>query len=967
MTSTATPPANRSRATLAISAAVIGVLVVLFFAFANVYTDILWFDQLGFLSVLTTQWLATGGMFLVGFTGMFLPVWASLQIAYRSRPMYAKLNSQLDRYQAVVEPLRRLAMWGIPAVLGLFAGVTAAGQWQMVVQWINRTAFGQVDPQFGLDISFFVYELPFWRGIIAFASAIVLLSALAALATSYLYGAIRVTGREIRISRTARIQLAITAAIYIALQGVSIWFDQYATVVQPSEGFLAIGAGFTEVNATIPSRGILAGIALLVAALFIITAIIGRWRLPVVGTALLLISGLLIGSVYPWIVQRFQVEPNARDFEAPFIERNIEATRDAYNVSGIEEISYDAVTDATPGALREDADTTANIRIIDPALVSPAFAQLEQFRQYYQFPNFLDVGRYEIDGATQDTVISLRELDAAGQTSQNWVNNTIVFTHGYGVVAAFGNKRTNDGRPQFLEGGIPVSGLLTDELGAYEPRVYFGEFSPPYSIVGGAEGSEPLELDFPSEGNEEQTGNATYTFTGEGGPALDNIFKRVLYSIKFQSEQIFLSEAVTDDSQILYDRDPLLRVQRAAPYLTLDSDPYPAIVDGRIVWIVDAYTTTANYPYSTTVALSEAIADTYTPPPAFPLDQINYIRNSVKATVDAYDGSVTLYAWDTEDPILKTWQKVFPNTLESADEMSEQLLSHVRYPADLFKVQRNILGAYHVTDPGSFFATDDEWRTPNDPISSAAAPTLQPPYFLTMQVPGAEAPGYTLYSTFIPRTASANERNVLTGYLAANADAGENYGKLTLLTLPSQTIPGPGQVQNQFSSDTEVANQLALLERGETQVLRGNLLTLPVGGGFLYVQPVYVRSTGETSFPLLRKVLVAFGDSIAFEDTLDEALDSLFGGDSGAVAGDGGVVPIVPVEPTDPAEPADPAVPAEPGTGVEPSTDLAGALQDARQALVDRQAAYAVNDLVAAAEADERLQQAIERALLLSE
>lgn len=964
MTSAATPPANRSRATLAIAAAIVGALVVLFFVFANVYTDVLWFDQLGYLPVLTTQWIATGVMFLIGFLGMFVPVWASLQIAYRSRPMYAKLDSQLDRYQEIVEPLRKVAMIGIPAVLGLFAGVTAAGQWQTALQWLHRTPFGTVDPQFGLDVSFFVYELPFYRGIIAFASAAVLLSALAAVATSYLYGAIRVNGREIRISRTARIQVAITAALYIALQGVSIWFDQYATVISPSDGFLAIGAGFTEANATIPSRGILAGIALLVAVLFIVTAIIGRWRLPIVGTALLIVSSLLIGSVYPWVVQRFQVEPSARTIEAPYIERNIEATRDAYNIAGIEEQSYDAVTDATAGALREDAETTANIRIIDPALVTDAFAQLEQFRQYYQFPDFLDVDRYEIDGQTQDTVISLRELNPDGQTSQNWYNNTIVFTHGYGVVAAYGNQRTDDGSPAFLEGGIPASGSLTDELGEYEPRVYFGEFSPAYSIVGGG---DDLELDFPSEGDADQSGNATYTFTGDGGPTLDNIFKRLLYAIKFQSEQIFLSEAVTDDSQILYDRDPLERVQKAAPYLTLDSDPYPAIVDGRIQWIVDGYTTTASYPYSTQVALSEAIADTYTPAPAFPLDQINYIRNSVKATVDAYDGSVTLYAWDTEDPILQTWQKVFPTTIVSADEMSADLLSHVRYPADLFKVQRNVLGAYHVTDPGSFFSTDDEWRTPNDPISPAANPTLQPPYYLTMQVPGAEAPGFTLYSTFIPRTASDNERNVLTGYLAANADPGDDYGKLTLLTLPSQTIPGPGQVQNQFNSDTEVANQLALLQRGETEVLRGNLLTLPVGGGFLYVQPIYVQSTGETSFPLLRKVLVAFGDEIAFEDTLDQALDALFEGDSGANAGDGDVDPTLP-DPTDPTEPTEPTEPTDPSDpGVEISAELAQALQDARDALLEREAAYAANDLVAAAEADQRLQEALERAIALSD
>ncbi|MER3389145.1 MAG: UPF0182 family protein [Microcella sp.] len=962
MSTTTSQPTNRSRSALIITAIVVGVLVALFFVFANVYTDILWFDQLGYLPVLATQWIATGVMFLIGFVGMFLPVWASLQIAYRSRPVYAKLNSQLDRYQEAIEPLRRAAMIGIPAVLGLFAGVTTSAQWTQVLQFFNRTPFGATDAQFGFDIGFFVYELPFYRGIIAFASAAVLLSLLAALATSYLYGALRVNGREIRISRTARIQLALTGAVYIALQGVSIWFDQYAAVIDPSEGFLPAGAGFAEVNATIPSRAILAGIAALVAVLFIITAIIGRWRLPIVGTALLLVSGLLIGSVYPWIVQRFQVDPSARTIEAPFIERNIEATRAAYGVADLVEISYDAETDATAGALRADAETTANIRLIDPALVSEAFAQLEQFRQYYQFPNFLDVDRYVIDGQTQDTVLSLRELNPDGQTSQNWYNNTIVFTHGYGVVAAYGNQRADDGQPLFLESGIPVDGALTEALGEYEPRVYFGEFSPLYSIVGGGEN---LELDFPSDGaGEDAAGNATYTFQGDGGPALDNVFKRLLYAIKFQSEQIFLSEAVTDDSQILYDRNPLDRVQKAAPYLRLDSDPYPAVVDGEIVWIVDGYTTTSSYPYSTSVPLSAAVADTYTPSPQFPVDDINYIRNSVKATVNAYDGEVILYAWDEEDPILQTWQKVFPSTLRSVDDMSQQLLDHVRYPSDLFKVQRNILGAYHVTDPGSFFSTDDEWVTPNDPISSAAAPTTQPPYYLTMQVPGEDEPGFTLYSTFIPRTASDNERNVLTGYLAANSDPGEDYGKLTLLTLPSQTIPGPGQVQNQFNSDTEVANQLALLQRGETEVLRGNLLTLPVGGGFLYVQPVYVQSTGETSYPLLRKVLVSFGDSIAFEDTLDQALDSLFGGDSGADAGDGDVDPTLP----DPAEPTDPDAPEEPTQPTTPpSDDLQAALEDARQALQDRQAAYAANDLVAAAEADERLQAAIERAIALSD
>lgn len=954
-------PANRTRVALTIAAIIIAVLVIAFFVIANLYTDVLWFDQLGYLNVLTTQWIAGGVMFLIGFFAMALPVWLSIELAFRARPVYAKLNSQLDRYQQVIEPLRRLAMFGIPAVLGVFAGISTATRWPIVLQWLNKTEFGEVDPQFGLDISFYFYDLPLYQGIVGFASAVVLIAGLGALATSYLYGAIRFSGREVRISRSARIQLAITAAIYLALQAVSLWLDQYATLFAASQGFLNTGAGYTEANATIPARAILAGIAAFVAVLFIVTAIIGRWRLPIIGTALLLVSGLVVGSIYPWIVQRFQVEPSARTLEAPYIQRNIDATRDAYGVADVEEIPYTAETDAEPGALREDAETTANIRILDPAIAPQAFAQLEQFKQYYQFAPHLDVDRYEIDGSTQDTVIAVRELNQAGLgDAQSWYNNTVVYTHGYGVVAAYGNQRATDGQPVFLESGIPSTG----ELGEFEPRVYFGEESPEYSIVGAPEGAPEIELDYPS-GGEDSDQNATTTFKGEGGPALDNILKRLIYAIKFQSEQIILSDAVSDSSQILYDRNPQDRVSQVAPYLTLDSDTYPAIVDGRIVWIVDGYTTGANYPYSKIEQLSRAIEDTYTAAPAFALDDINYIRNSVKATVDAYDGTVTLYAWDDTDPVLATWAKVFPTTLKPMSEMSDELLAHVRYPTDLFKVQRAILGSYHVTDAGSFYSSDDQWITPNDPVSTLANASFQPPYYLTMQIPGSDSPAFTLYSTYIPRASGESSRDVLTGYLAVNSDAGDDYGKLTLLTLPKQTtVPGPGQAQTNFRTDTDVANQLALLQRGETEVKLGNLLTLPVGGGLLYVQPVYVQATSGTIYPLLRKVLVSFGDEIAFEDTLDEALDTLFGGDSGAQAGDGDVAGE-PAEPVDPTAPTDPTTPTEPTTPTDPSsnTALAQALADYQTALEERQAAYAAGDLVAAAEADARMVEAIERAI----
>jgi uncharacterized membrane protein (UPF0182 family) len=965
---------NRRRLPLAITLVVVGALVVAFFLFTGLYTDYLWFSQLGYASVLTTQWAAIAVMFVVGFVAMALPVWVTINLAYRLRPVYAKLNSQLDRYQELVEPLRRLAMWAIPAVLGLFAGLSASSRWETTLLWLNRTATGSTDPQFGLDLSFYLFELPFYRGVVSFASAVVLIALLLTVAVAYLYGSIRVNGRELRISKSSRIQIAILAGLYLLLQAVSIWLDQYTTLTQT--GDLITGASYTDVNATIWARQILAGIALLIAVLFFVTAFVGRWRFPLVGTALLLVASVVLGSLYPWVVQRFTVDPNARVLEEPYIQRNIDLTRDAFDVAEVEEVPYSATTEASQGALRSDAETTASIRIIDPALVSPAVAQLERFKTYYGFNKELDVDRYEIDGESQDTVIAVRELRQSGLgDGSSWYNNTVVYTHGYGVVAAYGNQRSADGQPVFFESGIPTSG----ELGEYEPRVYFGEQSPAYSIVGAPEGADPLELDYPSgEDGETETYN---TFDGDAGPKLDSVFNRLVYALKFQSEQIFLSDAVNSESQIIYDRNPVDRIQKVAPYLTLDSDPYPSVVDGKVVWIVDGYTTSDAYPYSRTVSLSNSIADSDSEAQRYAIDDINYIRNSVKATVDAYDGTVTLYAWDDEDPVLKTWQKIFPSTLKPISEMSGDLMSHVRYPTDLFKVQRSILGQYHVTDAGRFYSRTDAWQTPADPQEAANTNSLQPPYYLTLQMPGQDAPSFSLYSTFIPRGASSEDAsNVLKGYLAVDADAGSEdgvkggeYGAMRLLTMPDEaTVPGPGQMQNDFNSDQAVSSLINILKQGQTTVLNGNLLTLPVGGGLLYVQPVYVQSTGETSYPVLQKVLVGFGDDIAFEDTLDQALDSLFGGDSGADAGDGDV-PVGDGEdaggetPTEPTEPAEPAEPADPGDGSTPPTDvdLAAALAEARTAMEQKQAALEAGDLAAFAAADARLSAAVERALEL--
>jgi uncharacterized membrane protein (UPF0182 family) len=926
-----------------------------FAGYTSVLTDFLWFDQLGFSSVFITQIAAQAGIFLAaavilgGLSGL------SLVLAYRSRPIYLKFADQSDPfgvYRQLIDQLRKGVMIGLPILLGIFGGVAAVSKWDVVLAWFNRTYTGEVDPQFHLDISFYFFDLPFLTSVTTFASATVLISGLLAAFVHTVYGGIRFNGRKSTISKAARIQVSVMAALYLAIQGVSLWLDQYKTMTNASG--LYTGATYSDVNAVIPGFQILALIAALVAALFIVTAIMGKWRLPIMATGLMVVSSIILGGLYPWIVQTFQVGPNERTLESVYIDRNIEATRKAYGLDAVENQDYQAKTDTTAGALRADAETTANIRIIDPTLVSASFRQLEQFQQYYNFENHLDVDRYSLEGKTQDTVIAVRELNQAGLGSaRSWYNDTIVYTHGYGVVAAYGNQASTDGQPVFLQSGIPSAGAL----GKYEPRIYFGENSPTYSIVGSEKSVKAREFDY-SAGNNES--DQTYTtFAGNGGPTLGNVITRLAYAIKFQSEQILLSDAVNNKSQILYKRNPIDRVKAVAPYLTVDSDAYPAVVDGKVQWIIDGYTTSASYPYSRAENFSQSIADTSTST-AFNRGSINYIRNSVKATVDAYTGEVKLYAWDTKDPILKTWAKVYPGTLHSISEMSGQLLSHVRYPADLFKMQRAILGSYHVTDSGSFYSQQDAWMTPNDPVGTTTTSTgaLQPPYYLTMQVPGTDAPAFSIYSTFIPKSTGESSRNVLRGYLVADSDAGSvagqvspNYGKLRLLTLPKAlNVPGPGLVQNNFNADSDVSRLLNILRQGSTTVLNGNLLTLPVGGGLLYVQPVYIKSTGETSYPLLKKVLVAFGDKIAFEDTLTAALDSLFGGNSGAVGGDSS--PIVTPPTTGGTTPSSPA--------------LKVALAQARQAMIDKDQAMAAGDWAAYGKAEKALKSAIDAALAAS-
>ena len=941
---------------------VVALVVVGFIFFANVWTDVLWYRQLGFIEVFVTENLSRIAIFVAGFTAMFLAVFYAIRIAYNARPVYApdsEIRDNLNRYQAQLEPVRRVVMVGLPVLFGLFAGSAAASQWQKVLLFFNQEPFGKTDPQFGLDISFYLMTLPFLGFVTGFLISVVVIAGIAGILTHYLYGSIRLMERGIFTSRAAQIHIAVTGAAFLLLLGINFWLDRYSSV--QSNGGRWAGALYTDVNAVIPTKAILAVAAVLVAVLFVVSAVIGRWRLPVIGTAMLVITSILAGGVYPWVIQQFQVRPSEETLEKEYIQRNIDNTRAAYGLDAIQVDRYDATNTASTGALAPDAQTTANIRLLDPNLISDAFSQLEQYRPYYQFPDALNVDRYEVDGVVQDTVIAVRELNPTNVATnqQGWLNQHVVYTHGYGVVAAKGNKFTVDGKPEFLQSGIPSTGVLGDES-TYEPRIYFGESSPDYSIVGAPDGAPAREQDRPSA--VQGGGDAQYTFEGNGGPNVGSFFNKVLYSIKFQSSDLLLSDGVNAESQILYDRNPRERVEKVAPYLTVDGNAYPAVVDGRVKWIVDGYTTSQYYPYSQQEQLSDATADSQTSAGravALPNSTVNYIRNSVKATVDAYDGSVTLYAWDDQDPVLKSWQKVFPTSLKPYSEMSGDVMSHVRYPEDLFKVQRELLGRYHVTDPVSFYQTKDAWSVPNDP--TVDTDVKQPPFYMSLQMPDQEESAFQLTTSFIPEIVNGNARNVLYGFLAADSDAGneagvkaESYGKLRLLQIPPEIqVPGPGQAQNKFNSDPTVSQALNLLRQGASDVLIGNILTLPVGGGILYVQPVYLKSTGETSYPTLQRVLVAFGDKVGFAPTLDAALKQLFGGDSGAAAGDSD---------NNGQTPADPAAPAAPG-GEDAKAELKAALEEARTAIQDGQAALAAGDFAAYGEAQKKVSAALQRAL----
>ena len=867
--------------------------------FIDTYVNWLWFGELGYRSVWTTQIVTRVVIFFVVAILMGGVVFAAMALAYRTRPVFvptAGPNDPIARYRTAVMSRLRLVGIGVPAFIGVMSGFVAQSYWDRVQLFLHGGSFGVSDPQFGLDLGFYAFDLPFYRLVLTSLFVAGFLAFIANLLGHYLFGGIRLTGRAGALSRAARIQLITMLGILMLLKAVAYWFDRYELLSNTRGGKPFTGAGYTDINAVLPAKLILMAIAVICAVAVFSAIFLRDLRIPAIGVVLLLLSSLVIGAGWPLVVEQISVRPNAAQKESEYIGRSITATRQAYGITDetVTYRSYPGNTSATAQQVAADRATTSNIRVLDPNIVSPAFTQFQQGKNFYFFPDQLNMDRYaDDDGNLRDYVVAARELnpDRLIDNQRDWINRHTVFTHGNGFIASPANTvrgvandpNQNGGYPEFLSSVVGENGEVVSPGPAplSQPRIYYGPViantPADYAIVG--ENGAPREYDY-----ETNTDTRNYTYTGSGGVPIGNWLSRSVFAAKYAERNFLFSNVIGENSKILFNRDPADRVEAVAPWLTTDTAMYPAIVNERIVWIVDGYTTLDNYPYSELTTLSSATIDSNEVAlnRLQPDKQVSYIRNSVKATVDAYDGTVTLYAQDEQDPVLQAWMKVFPDTIQPKSAISPELQEHLRYPEDLFKVQRALLAKYHVDDPVTFFSTSDFWDVPLDPNPTASS--YQPPYYIV-----AKNLAENNSSSSFQLTSAMNRfrRDFLAAYISASSDP-DSYGRLTVLTIPGQ-VNGPKLAFNAISTDTAVSQDLGVIGRDNQNRIRwGNLLTLPIGeGGLLYVAPVYA-SPGNTdaasSYPRLIRVAMMYNDQIGYGPTVRDALIDLFGPGADATA-----------------------------------------------------------------------------------
>lgn len=898
--STPAAPLKRPPRVATIIAAIIAVLLFFGPMLVGMYTDWRWFGAIEYRSVFTTAIIARIVLFIIFGLIAAAVVWAAGYFAWRGRPDsldLGDLNSPVYQYRKSIEKSMGVFFKVIPAIVGVIAGFIGQANWRTVLLFLNGQEFGEQDAQFHHDLGFYAFTLPVLKMVVSTLSILLILAFLIALFGHYVLGGIRIgnkaAGVRGSISRPARLQLAVTAGLWMVAQVIGYWLERYELLNTQHDLFT--GGSYTDIHAYLPAKIILMIIGVFVAVALFMAVVIKDLRIPGLAVVLMLLSSLVIGQAWPLLMERFSVQPNRQAKEEESIARNIEATRYAYGLTD-DHVTYEdnwGGDEVSDDKVASDNATINNLRLLDPEILSPTFTQMQQLKNFYGFPETLSMDRYEIDGKKRDFVVAARELDPneLRENQSDWINRHTVYTHGNGFVAAQANKVDEVARDAgSARGGFPiftVSDLQTQageaegegetqdaekSLGIKvdQPRIYYGPViagaadGMDYAITGQT-GDNPVEYD---------TDSSTYTYDGKGGVGIGNIFDRTMYAAKYRELNFLLSDRVGSESKLLYDRDPRERVEKVAPWLTTDSATYPAVVDGRLKWIVDGYTTLESLPYSQRASLSDATQDTLNPDGTTQRlvnDKVGYIRNSVKATVDAYDGTVDLYEFDKNDPVLKAWQGVFPDVVKPEAEISDELREHFRYPEDMFKVQRDLLARYHVDDPNVFFNNDAFWSVPNDPTAEESRQLNQPPYYVMAADPKTGKPTFQLTTSY-----RGLNREFLSAHMAVSSDP-ENYGDITVRVLPTNTqTQGPKQAQDAMMSSDQVARDRTLWE-GTNDLHNGNLLALPVGGGeILYLEPIYSQRKDQASaFPKLLRVLVSYKGRVGYAPTIGDALEQV--------------------------------------------------------------------------------------------
>ena len=866
-------------------------LLVLFIALSvakSIYVDVLWFDSVGFSSVFRRVIFAKIVLFFIGSLIALVVLGVNIWLARRLAPTGIEESFIED-----VDPdaIRRIVTVLLVAATLFFAivfGSVLGGSWETVLSWINGVSFGIADVQFGRDASFYLFTLPAYHLFQGWVLALLIVSTLGAGAVYALSFSLQ--RFELRVTRGMRIHLSVLVGLVIIMIAISIWLGVFALVSAP--GGIVYGGTYTDINARLPVRYILIALALFAGLATIANAFLSAnsYRLPLFAIGLWAFAGILGGVIVPTFVQSVQVDPNERAKEQQYIARNISATRYAWGLDRIAETPFPARASVTEEEFVANTTTIENIRLLDPRPLLDTINQIQAIRQFYAFVD-VDVDRYEIDGTTRQVMIAARELDISRAQDTNWTRERLQLTHGYGAVVAPVNQLSAEGLPRLITSDIPPKSEVLP-ISLEGARIYFGELSNQYVIVN----SDEFEFDYPLG-----EGNATTRYEEDRGIRLSSPLRRLALAWQLGDTNILISGQINSDSRLLMHRRIADRISKVAPFLVLDTDPYVVIDDGRLVWIQAAYTVADRFPYSQ------------------PLAGINYARDSVKIVVDALTGDMDFYLIDETDPVAATWAAIFPELFAPASTMPAVIREHLRYPLDLFALQSRQYLRYHITDPDVFFIGEDFWEIPRERFLAQEQPV--DPYYVIMQLPDEDKTEFVLVLPFTPR----NRPNTV-AWLAGRSD-GEEYGGLRAFRFPTgDLVYGPSQIEARIDQDPGISQQLSLWDQGGSQVIRGNLLMIPIGGSFLYVEPIYLQSQ-SSRLPELARVVIANGNDIAMEQTFEIALQVIRGQRASSLPGSGGAGAMTPTTPPAGATPPAAAPTTPPGSG-----NLSDLLQQAREA-----------------------------------